>query len=303
MAMVTRVAGNAIIDPVIQQLTDLINEDNRQIVQTDLRGMESLLQDFVTLFFRDPKKAPPEFVNIWLQLLRNSLSEARRLIDCSGRRQRCLDWVVNNPRRPSKQKRAWNALFDQLYHGFQSDLSILVTSLHFVSLKPLHKEEAVFRDKAASKFVGSGIMDARAQVERWLDKDGGDFGLFGVYGMPGVGKTSLLEMVHDKYKKLRDVWSVVWVKVPEDYKIADLQNALRETRYWQLVPFMKVLVVLDDLRIRLELGVALQGYEHSKVLFSTRRKDLIGEMGVQESIEIQPLTRDEGWMLFRMLNL
>lgn len=105
MAMVTRVAGNAIIDPVIQQLTDLIKEDNRQIVQTDLRGMESLLQDIVTLFFRDPQKAPPEFVNIWLQLLRNSLSEARRLIDCSGRRQRCLDW---DP--PNKKERGMHFL-------------------------------------------------------------------------------------------------------------------------------------------------------------------------------------------------
>lgn len=141
----------------------------------------AFLQDIMTLF-RDVvdiaafiqdhhDKAPMEVVKTWLQLLHNSLTEAEPLlsIDNWGTRQRCVDCTVNNPRRPSKQIRHWNAIFYHFYRCFQSDLSILVTSPQFVSAKPLHKEEALLQDVAASGFVGSGIKDAQAQVESWLE--------------------------------------------------------------------------------------------------------------------------------------
>jgi hypothetical protein len=65
--------GNAInsrvVGPVIELLEDVIKkEDNRQILQTDLRRMESLLQDITTLFqdqlditalFQSQKKSGP----------------------------------------------------------------------------------------------------------------------------------------------------------------------------------------------------------------------------------------------------
>ena len=44
-----------------------------------------------------------------------------------------------------------------------------MTSLQFVSSKPLHKDEALLQEEAAAALVGSGIIDAQAQVERWLN--------------------------------------------------------------------------------------------------------------------------------------
>jgi hypothetical protein len=154
MASVTRVAGNAMINPVVQLMTDVIN---LHILQIDMRRVEILLQDIAALF-RDQQKAPPEIVKIWLQLLQNSLAGAKRLLDRWGPRQSCLDCVVRNPRRLSKDVREWSACFDKIYHGFQSDLSMLVTSLQFVSSKPLYKEDALLQGVAPSGFVDSGIQ-------------------------------------------------------------------------------------------------------------------------------------------------
>jgi hypothetical protein len=121
MATVTTiaVAGDAIINPVIQLMKDVINmENNCQILQIDLRRVEILLQDIG--LFRDKRKTPPEIVKIWLQLLQNSFADAKRLLDRWGPRQSCLDCVVRNPRRFSKDVREWSAFFDKIYHGFQS---------------------------------------------------------------------------------------------------------------------------------------------------------------------------------------
>jgi hypothetical protein len=51
-----------------------------------------------------------------------------------------------------------------LYHGFQSDLSMLVTSLQFLSSKPLYKEDALLQG------VASGIIDAQplSKDEAWM---------------------------------------------------------------------------------------------------------------------------------------
>lgn len=97
---------------------------------------------------------------------------------------------------------------------------------------------------------------------------------------------------------------MIWVRIPEDYNISDLQHAIQAQigRRVEYLKEEKFCLVLDDLWSRLdlqELGVAFGDGKNSKVLFSTCRKDLIGEMGTEESIEIQPLPRDEGWMLFR----
>lgn len=159
MEIVTRVAADAIISSVVQRMTGVINDDNRNILQIDLQRMQIILQDID--LFRDQQKAPPETLKIWLQLLQNALAEAKRLLDSSAPRQRCLDCVMRHPRRFSNEVREWNAFFDNLYHGFETDVSILVTSLHVVSSKPLYKKDALYRGIPPSSFVVSDITDAQ----------------------------------------------------------------------------------------------------------------------------------------------
>ena len=62
-----------------------------------------------------------------------------------------------------------------------------MTSLQFVSSKPLHKDEALLQEEAAAALVASGIIDAQAQVERWLNERDPRVHLIGIYGLPAVG--------------------------------------------------------------------------------------------------------------------
>lgn len=160
-------SGNAInsrmVAPVMEQLKDVINkEDNRHILQTDLRQMEGLLQDITTLFrdepdiailFQHPRKELLKIVKRWFQLLQSSLAEAKGLFD--------LD-----PTTHSQEIREWSTSFDKMYHSLQSELSRLVTSLQFVSSKPFY----AYKEEDAS--VGSGIIADEAQPlskdEAWM---------------------------------------------------------------------------------------------------------------------------------------
>jgi len=62
----------------------------------------------------------------------------------------------------------------------------------------------------------------------------------------------------------------------------------------------KFLLMLDDIWSAVdfqELGLAFETGKGSKVVFSTRSRDL-ASMDAEQSIEVKPLSRDEGWALF-----
>jgi hypothetical protein len=54
--------------------------------------------------------------------------------------------------------------------------------------------------------------------------------MIGVYGMGGVGKTSLLRLVYDNYKKVSGTFDVViWLTISQQYHIEKLQAFIAET--------------------------------------------------------------------------
>lgn len=60
-------------------------------------------------------------------------------------------------------------------------------------------------------------------------------------------------------------------------------------------------LILDDMWSAVtlkELGVEFGENKGRKVVFSTRNRDLIPEMNADQSMQIQPLHREEAWELF-----
>jgi disease resistance protein RPS2 len=54
--------------------------------------------------------------------------------------------------------------------------------------------------------------------------------MIGVYGMGGVGKTSLLRLVYNNYKKVSGTFDVViWLTISQQYHIEKLQASIAET--------------------------------------------------------------------------
>jgi disease resistance protein RPS2 len=84
----------------------------------------------------------------------------------------------------------------------------------------------------------------------------------------------------------------------------DLVNCSADMGKMKLCAYMKTkkfFLVLDDMWGALylkELGVEFGKNKGSKLVFTTRNRDLIQEMNAKQFMEIQPLQREEAWELF-----
>jgi Leucine-rich repeat (LRR) protein len=144
--------------------------------------------------------------------------------------------------------------------------------------------------------------------------------MVGVYGMGGVGKTTLVKQVavQAKEQKLFDV--VVMAVVSEALNIRRIQEQIAgmlglhldaetdEGRSCQLYEMLKrennVLLILDDLWERLDLeriGIPSKD-EHSgcKILLVSRIHDVLSnQMGCQKTFQVLRLSDEEAWELFK----
>nr|ACA61618.1 hypothetical protein AP5_G04.2 [Arabidopsis lyrata subsp. petraea] len=168
--------------------------------------------------------------------------------------------------------------------------------------------------------VGQEIMLEKA----WncLMEDGS--GILGLYGMGGVGKTTLLTKINNKFSKIGDRFDVViWVVVSRsstDRKIqrdiaekvglggmewgerndnqtaVDIHNVLRRRKF---------VLLLDDIWEKVNLkavGVPYPSKDNGcKVAFTTRSRDVCGRMGVDDPMEVSCLQPEESWDLFQMI--
>lgn len=167
------------------------------------------------------------------------------------------------------------------------------------------------------------IVGQKTMLERvWnsLMKDG--FKIMGLYGMGGVGKTTLLKQINNKFSKIDGGFDIVmWVvvsKTPEIYRIQedigkrlgleggewdqktenkraiDIHNVLRRHRF---------VLLLDDIweKVNLEsVGVPYPSRENGSIVtFTTRSRDVCGRMGVDDPIKVSCLESDEAWDLFQ----
>ncbi|KAE8704738.1 hypothetical protein F3Y22_tig00110445pilonHSYRG00096 [Hibiscus syriacus] len=144
----------------------------------------------------------------------------------------------------------------------------------------------------------------------------------GVYGMGGVGKTTLVKEVarQDKVKLSFD--EVVFVPVTQTPKAVNLQNEIasqlgmkldndssadvRAARLRdRLKKAKKVLVILDDIWVEQEvdtLGIpSADQHRGCKILMTSRKIDVLKRMDSQPNISIETLKEDEAWNLFKKM--
>ncbi|PIA25088.1 hypothetical protein AQUCO_12500001v1 [Aquilegia coerulea] len=152
-----------------------------------------------------------------------------------------------------------------------------------------------------------------------LQKD--DIQVLGLYGVGGVGKTTLLKKINNEFlKRNNDFDVVIWVLISSEVNMGVVQETIRErlglNSWSDSVPSSsrasdilnalkkkKFLILLDDVWEELDLqsiGIPLPSVENkSKIVLSTRSLNVCGAMGANKAIEVKSLNKEQSWVLFQ----
>ncbi|KAJ9692613.1 hypothetical protein PVL29_011604 [Vitis rotundifolia] len=165
-----------------------------------------------------------------------------------------------------------------------------------------------------------GLESTFDRVWRCLEEE--HVGIIGLYGLGGVGKTTLLTQINNHFLETSHNFDVViWVLVSKTPNLDEVQNAIWEkvgfcddkwkskSRHlkakdiWKALSEKRFVMLLDDLWEQMDLldvGIPLPDRQNkSKLIFTTRSLDLCGEMGAQKKIEVKSLAWKDSWDLFQ----
>ncbi|KAH9715171.1 putative disease resistance protein [Citrus sinensis] len=133
-----------------------------------------------------------------------------------------------------------------------------------------------------------GLQSQLEQVWRCLVEE--LVGIIGLYGMGGVGKTTLLTRINNKFLESQNNFDcVIWVVVSKDLRLEKIQDDIGKK--------------IDDLWERVDLtkvGVPLPSAQNttSKVVFTTRSIGVCGSMRARP-VKVACLSEKQAWELFR----
>ncbi|KAE8674453.1 Nbs-lrr resistance protein [Hibiscus syriacus] len=139
----------------------------------------------------------------------------------------------------------------------------------------------------------------------------------GVWGMGGVGKTSIMKFINNQLLKERGKFdTVIWITVSNETSIAKLQKDVASkigvefsgdedetTRAGMLFENLsqkgRFVMILDDLwaKVSLERIGIPELSNGGKLVLTTRKDDVCRQMGCRE-IKVKPLMEEEAWKLF-----
>ncbi|KAL5726009.1 hypothetical protein ACHQM5_009082 [Ranunculus cassubicifolius] len=141
--------------------------------------------------------------------------------------------------------------------------------------------------------------------------------LVGVYGMPGVGKTTLIKEIAKQVKEEQLFQEVVVVVVSQNPSLIKIQGDIakrldlpldgddvssRAERLFERLSqdTKSTLVILDDVWDMIELFKVGIPYKNKccKVVFTTRERDVCGKMQANAQIEVALLSEEDSWVLF-----
>ncbi|KAF8114226.1 hypothetical protein N665_0040s0081 [Sinapis alba] len=147
-------------------------------------------------------------------------------------------------------------------------------------------------------------------------------GIMGLYGMGGVGKTTLLTQLNNKFNNLRCGFDfVIWVVVSKELQVEKIQSEIaqkvglggdewKQKEKNQKADFIynflrkkRFMLFLDDIWEKVDLvdiGIPFPSTQNRcKVAFTTRSKAICAHMGVEEPMEVKCLSENDAFDLFQ----
>ncbi|XP_006427705.2 probable disease resistance protein At5g63020 [Citrus clementina] len=154
------------------------------------------------------------------------------------------------------------------------------------------------------------------QVWRCITDQENNRGIIGLYGIGGVGKTTLLKQVNNNFCHQQHMFDVViWAAVSTLQDDIGKRIGFSEDRNWKekslqdkavdiasILSGKKFVLLLDDIWDRIDLtqlGVPLQNLnDGSKIVLTTRSAGVCDQMDAKK-LEVSSLADDEAWKLFQ----
>ena len=205
-------------------------------------------------------------------------------------------------------------------HSYGKRVFEMLKKVEVLESKGVFEAIAVAVERPLPKtIVGQEKMLKRA-MEHLMDHE---TGIMGLYGMGGVGKTTLLEQINNKFIEhtVDGVEIVIFVVVSSELRVEMIQDAIAEklgflredwkqkeksqkvTDLYARMKTMKFVLLLDDIWKEVdlkEIGVPFPTRENGcKVVFTTRSREVCGQMRVDDPMEVKCLESNEAWDLFR----
>ncbi|XP_004308393.1 PREDICTED: uncharacterized protein LOC101300767 [Fragaria vesca subsp. vesca] len=166
--------------------------------------------------------------------------------------------------------------------------------------------------------VFEATREAMEKVMKALEDD--KVSTVGVYGMGGVGKTTMVKHVGDQARKNGIFHYVIMAVMSQSPDLTEIQHTLAELLgidlqgksqkgrasrlNKEIMRKNKILIILDDIWERIELSsIGIPSYKelqkcNSKVLVTTRIQNVCHAMECQEMITLNILSKEDSWTLF-----
>ncbi|XP_052881077.1 disease resistance protein At4g27190-like [Gossypium arboreum] len=286
-----------LIDDLHQQQNNLNREQTR--VEEDVKEAKLQIQTQVI----------EDYIGEWLTNVENALKDVQNLDSRVEENKRCFSLCPNW---------CWRYQLGKEIEKKIVYISKLVEDSHFKRIG--HRAELPGLEFFTSKDILASKSSTNAfnKIREALEDD--KVNMIGVWGMGGVGKTTLVKEVGKKTKESGCFRKVIEVVVSQNSIIENIQDKIadfldsqfekktkegRAGELWlQLEKEEKVLIILDDMwnEVHLkEIGIPLnENGKGCKIILTTRRKTVCESMECQVIIPMDVLESDEAWALFRM---
>ncbi|KAK9268082.1 hypothetical protein L1049_010521 [Liquidambar formosana] len=257
-------------------------------------------------------KEPKAEVSLWLMDVNNAEEELCRFQEEIGSETKCLSGCFPNclsrlrlGKRIHKKLKVVDALLErgQLF----SDDSL-------ADLRPKKGTEL-----PTVTIVGKTTAERNFQ-EIWQCLTDDETGIIGVYGMGGVGKTTIMKQIHNQLiNEASNFDNVIWVTVSKETNLKNLRNSIarqvninileeidelkRAGRILESLRQRKFVLILDDLWEVFpleEIGIPSPNKDNGcKLVLTTRKREVCRRMETQRDVEVKVLTEEEAWGLFK----